>query len=423
MSIKHNLVLNSKAHIIGADRHRSQVFPQDCTIIICHPRLELRSPSPARREINTSNRSKIMKKIFVIIGTRPDAIKMAPVYLTLQYKNNLDLKLISTGQHKDLLTSAFQTFNLNPDINFDVMRPAQSLSKLTQSILHNMENLFESDKPDLVLTHGDTVTCYAASLACFYNHIPIFHVEAGLRSHNILSPYPEEFYRKSVALIASHHYVPTTRAKQNLLTEKIDKNKITIIGHTIHEAINHVNFQDVFVDFYDQKYNKKILVTLHRREKDKNNLYAILNTIKNIALKEPRWMFIYPVHPSLYLKQISKEIFNNIDNIILTDPLEYKKFLRVLCDADLILTDSGGVQEEAAYLEKKVFVLRDFVERINGIDEKYAKIIGMSSENLEYEVIKYLKNQKNTHVSKTHNKKLTKIPSEIIASHLLSKIV
>lgn len=358
-----------------------------------------------------------MKTIYLIIGTRPDAIKMAPIYHTLKSKPGLQIKLVSTGQHKELLSSALKSFNLKPDINLKVMRHSQSLSHLTRSILKKMELLLKKERPDLVLTHGDTATCYAASLACFYEHIPVYHIEAGLRSHNLMSPYPEEFFRKSVSTIASYHFIPSIREKENLLNEGIDESKITITGNTIHEAID--TFSNQNFHYSDNKNHKSIIVTIHRREKNNTQLLSILNAVKNLALKEKNWIFTYLLHPNSLFKQVSSEAFNNIENVILTYPLDYKKFISLLHSSDLILTDSGGIQEEAAYIGKHAFILRDTTERYDGIANETTKIIGTNTQQIEEKVINYFKNDIPRNNKSINRILMPKTPSEIIADYIL----
>jgi len=360
-----------------------------------------------------------MKTVFLIIGTRPDTIKMAPIYHALRARNDLNIKLISTGQHKELLASALGSFNLQPDIDLAVMRHSQSLSGLTADIIQGLENVYSQEKPDLVLTHGDTTTCYASALASFYHRIPFYHVEAGLRSRNILSPYPEEFHRQSTSIIAAHHFAPTLLEKQNLILDGIFESKITVTGSTIHEAIQSFDYlnDSHFESFRDTRFNKLVTVTMHRRENGGVDLKNIMSAIRKVAILEKKCFFIFPVHPSPAVRQVSGDIFHDVENVLLTKPLEYKRFISLLTQSDLILTDSGGVQEEAAFLGRNVFILRDSIERYDGVRQGYTKVLGVNADVIENEVLHYLQNV--PVVSEALSTMLpTKKPSAIIADHI-----
>src|SRR3990167_1718135 len=361
-----------------------------------------------------------MKNVYIIIGTRPDTIKMAPIYHTLRGRSGIRVKLVSTGQHKELLVSALNSFNLRPDIDLGLMRHAQTLSGLTADILHGLENVFQHERPDLVLTHGDTTTCYASALSCFYHGIPFYHVEAGLRSRNIMSPYPEEFYRQTIAGIAAHHFAPTAREQRNLMMEGINALKITVTGSTIHEAMQSIDYQnDTHVPFFrDGQFNKMVTVTMHRRENGVVYLQSMMNAIKNIALKEKQCVFVFPVHPSPLVKQVSGNVFQGVDNVVLTPPLDYRKFISLLTHSDLILTDSGGVQEEAAHLGKNVFILRDNIERFDGVKQGYTKVVGVNADHIESEVLNYLQKQQVTISNSSVINTPSKTPSAIIADYI-----
>jgi UDP-N-acetylglucosamine 2-epimerase (non-hydrolysing) len=364
-----------------------------------------------------------MKTVYLIIGTRPDTIKMAPIYHALRTRSGLNVKLISTGQHKELLASALNSFKLRPDIDLGLMRHSQSLSTLTADILHGMQTIFAKEKPDLVLTHGDTTTCYASALACFYQRIPFYHVEAGLRSRNILSPYPEEFHRQSTSIIADHHFAPTLLEKQNLILDGVHEAKITVTGSTIHEAIQSIDYlnDSNFEAYRTEQFTKMVTVTMHRRESGAGYLQNIMQAIKNIALLEKKCVFVFPVHPSPLVKKVSGEVFHGVENVVLTNPMDYTKFISLLTQSDLILTDSGGVQEEAAFLGRNVFILRDHIERFDGVKQGLTKVLGLNAKTIENEVLNYLRTKPTTkHYSPVKNPS-TKTPSAIIADYIVGK--
>lgn len=332
-----------------------------------------------------------MKTVYLIIGTRPDAIKMAPVYHALKALPSLQVKLVSTGQHRDLLEDTYQVFNLRPDITLDIQRTSPSLTSLAAEILQRMDQHFTQAKPDLVLGHGDTSTCYAAAIASFYHRVPFYHVEAGLRSHQLDSPFPEEFHRRTISCMAAHHFVPTEVEKVNLLQEGISESAITITGNTIHDAIESVDYRN---DSYFQlsrsgQYNKIVAITMHRRENNEH-LHSILTSIKNIASQQKQCMFVYPLHPNPFIRKVSGEVFQDIDNVVLTTPLDYRQFISLLHRSDLILTDSGGVQEEAAYLGKTAFILRNHTERKDGFTQGSVKLIGTNPQLIETAVTSFL---------------------------------
>lgn len=365
-----------------------------------------------------------MKKVYLIIGTRPDTIKMAPIYHTLQSKSGIDIKLVSTGQHNELLAGALKSFNLKPDLDIGYIRNSRSLTELTAYILQGLEHLLIQQKPDLVLIHGDTASCYSSALACFYNEIPFYHIEAGLRSYNLLSPYPEEFHRQTISRIASHHFVPTVREKRNLMIEGINKLNITVTGSTVHEAIQTINTNNhsQFYDLLGTQFDKIITLTLHRRENGVLHLQSIMNAIKNIAMTNKKYAVLFPVHPSPVIKNVSRDIFHGIENVLLTSPLDYKSFISLLNQSDLILTDSGGVQEEAAYLGRSVFILRDNIERYDGIYDGFTKIIGTDSDHIEQEVLNYLQSKANSTRNILETRNLSRNPSEIIADHIMRQL-
>jgi UDP-N-acetylglucosamine 2-epimerase (non-hydrolysing) len=329
-----------------------------------------------------------MKKVHIVIGTRPDAIKMAPVYKALKSKAELEVKLVSTGQHKELLQQVFESFSLSPDIDLGVMKAGQSLSQLTVGLLNGMERLYQNDRPDIVLAHGDTTTCYATALSAFYHSVPFFHVEAGLRTYRINSPFPEEFNRQSVAHLATHHFAPTEIEKNNLLRDGILEKAITVTGGTIHDAIRDMQALDISP--LSLGLNRNVVVfTLHRREHLKQ-LQEMMTAIKNAAKASQEVLFICPLHPSPAVRECALKVFNNIDNVILTDPLKYPDFLNLLSKSKLIVTDSGGIQEEASFLGKQTLLLRENTERLDGLRDGFTHLIGNDPYQIEQRILKHL---------------------------------
>ncbi len=332
-----------------------------------------------------------MKKVDVVVGTRPEIIKMYPVYKALMERPDLQVRLISTGQHRELGEQAFRSFGIKPDIDLCVMRPNQSLSGLTASILSNLETVFIQDQPDIVLAHGDTTTSYVAALSAFYHRIPFFHVEAGLRTYRLDSPYPEEFNRQGISRLSTHHFAPTELEKRNLMKDGVYENGITITGSTVHDSIREIqNSQLSRTPLVSVNRKKLSVVTLHRRESGTQNLKNLMEGIRSAALKSKDTTFIYPVHPNPISKKFAHEVFHGIENVELSNPLDYVSFISLLDRADLVITDSGGIQEETSYLGTPTLILRDLSERMDGIDSGTTHIIGTDEARIESEVLRHL---------------------------------
>lgn len=354
-----------------------------------------------------------MRKIHLVIGTRPDAIKMAPVYKALKAKQGLDVKLISTGQHKELLDQVCHSFGLVPDVDLKLMRPKQSLSQLTVGLLQGLEKLYQKDCPDLVLAHGDTTTCYGTALSAFYHSIPFFHVEAGLRTYRIDSPFPEEFNRQSVAHLSHHHFAPTEREKMNLLKDGILEKAITITGGTIHDAI--ADMQSLKQkSVYGHDHQQVVVFTLHRRE-HANQLQEMMNAIKGAATIKRDVLFVCPLHPNPIVMATAKEVFKDMNNVMLVDPLIYPDFLNLLARSNLILTDSGGIQEEASYLGKRTLLLRDSTERLDGLASGLTHVIGNNPSVIQESILKHLGLDFNSHELKSEqNKRASDIVADVV---------
>ena len=331
-----------------------------------------------------------MKKILIVFGTRPEAIKMAPLVNELRSNNNFLSKVCVTAQHREMLDQVLSLFNIKPDFDLNIMKRNQRLNELTSNILKHITPVLENFKPDIVLVHGDTTTTFVASLAAYYQQIKVGHVEAGLRTGNLYSPYPEEANRKLSSVLADYHFAPTLIAKENLLSEGIAKDKIVVTGNTVIDALLWVrekikknesllkNLHSKF-DFIDSG-KKLILVTGHRRESFGGGFDRICEAIRKIARKHKDVQIIYLIHLNPKVQEPVKRLLSDIKNVILIEPQDYLSFVYLLEKASIILTDSGGIQEEAPSFSKPVLVMRDFTERPEAIDVGAIKLVGTSIE-------------------------------------------
>ena len=332
-------------------------------------------------------------KILVVIGTRPEAIKMAPVIKALEFSEEFDVEVCNTGQHREMMDQALEIFGVVPQYNLGIMKKNQSLSNITIEIMHGLNNIFHKKEYDLVIVHGDTTTCLSSSLAAFYKHIPIAHVEAGLRTGDIKSPWPEEMNRLLVGRLAEIHFAPTQEAKKNLLLEGVDENKIFVTGNTVIDAISIIKKQiennGQAKGDLDKKYNyldsqkKLILITGHRRENFGSGLDNICTAIKNIAINNRGIQVLYPVHLNPSIREPVLNLLGGIDDIFLIDPVDYLNFVYLMMRCDVILTDSGGVQEEAPFLGKKVVLMRDKTERPEVVHYGLVHIAGTDPDRIQ----------------------------------------
>ncbi|NVK33294.1 MAG: UDP-N-acetylglucosamine 2-epimerase (non-hydrolyzing) [Rhodobacteraceae bacterium] len=349
-----------------------------------------------------------MKKVCVVIGTRPEAIKMAPVVLALrEHPQDFDVSVCSTGQHTTMLDGAMSAFNLKADVELDVMKPGQSLAELTSRLLLALNTHFAATNPDLVLVHGDTTSAMTGALAAFYNLIEVAHVEAGLRTGNLLSPFPEEYNRRSVALAARYHFAPTVAANANLVREGIAAKDILVTGNTVIDALlltiqsleaNPSEIQGLRDRLtpqigFDIEKQPFILITAHRRENFGLGLDNICFSIRELATANPDLSFIYPVHLNPKVKDVVEEKLSSLENVNLIPPQDYKEFAWLLRHCHLVLTDSGGIQEEAPALGKPVLVMRDTSERPEAITAGTARLVGTSAETIIRETQKLIDDQ------------------------------
>ncbi len=332
------------------------------------------------------------KKILTVFGTRPEAIKMAPLVKALAKEPAFDSKVCVTAQHREMLDQVLNLFEITPDYDLNIMKPGQDLYDVTSGILYNIRDVLTVFKPDIVLVHGDTTTTFVTSLAAFYEQIPVAHVEAGLRTHNLYSPWPEEANRKLTGSLAALHFAPTKLSRENLLKEGVDPKTVTTTGNTVIDALQWVvakleQSESQSVRFAKQfpflnKGKRMILVTGHRRESFGNGFDNICKALKSLAIKYPDCQIIYPVHLNPNVQEPVNRLLSDVENIHLIEPLDYLPFVYLMTQAHLILTDSGGIQEEAPSLGKPVLVMRNTTERPEAIEAGTVKLVGTSVEKI-----------------------------------------
>lgn len=349
-----------------------------------------------------------MKKVMLVFGTRPEAIKMAPLVKEFQ-KNPEHFQTIVcvTGQHRQMLDQVLELFEITPDYDLDIMKAGQDLYDVTSRVLVGMRDVLKEAQPDVVLVHGDTTTSTAAALAAFYQQIPVGHVEAGLRTHNIYSPWPEEMNRQLTGRIATYHFAPTPLSRENLLREGVTEEKITVTGNTVIDAlywvVNKVNTDAVLGNQlqealknagYDvarlQSGRRLVLITGHRRENFGDGFINMCTAIRDLTQRYPEVDFVYPMHLNPNVRRPIHEVFgedlNNLGNMFFIEPLEYLSFVYLMEKATIVLTDSGGIQEEAPGLGKPVLVMRDTTERPEALDAGTVKLVGTDYDKIMSEV-------------------------------------
>lgn len=333
-----------------------------------------------------------MKKIMIVFGTRPEAIKMCPLVKELKNRKNIETIVCVTGQHREMLDQVLQAFDIVPEFDLSIMKSNQTLFDVTQNILSKMKDTLEQVKPDIVLVHGDTSTTFVTSLAAFYLQIPVGHVEAGLRTYDIYSPFPEEFNRQATGIIARYHFAPTDMSKENLLKEGKDKECIYVTGNTAIDALKTTVKEDYRHEMIDWVGDDKlIMLTAHRRENLGKPLENMFKAIKKIVDEYKDIKVIYPIHMNPLVRQVANDILGNHERIKIIEPLDVIDFHNFLNKSYIILTDSGGIQEEAPSLGKPVLVMRDTTERPEGIAAGTLRLVG-TDENTIYENFKELIN-------------------------------
>lgn len=335
-----------------------------------------------------------MKKVLVSFGTRPEAIKMCPLVKELKTRKGLDVKVCVSGQHRQMLDVVLTAFDVEPDYDLSIMKTGQTLFDITVNILEGIKEILEKERPDVVLVHGDTSTTFVTALACFYLQIPVGHVEAGLRTYNIYSPYPEEFNREAVGIISRFNFAPTEISKQNLLREGKNPDTVFVTGNTAIDALKTTVREDYRHELLDWADGSRLIIlTAHRRENLGEPMHNMFRAIRRIVDETPDVKVIYPIHMNPLVRQAADEELNGCDRIKLIEPLDVIDFHNFLARSNLILTDSGGIQEEAPSLGKPVLVMRDTTERPEGIAAGTLKLVGTSEETI-YREFKALLNDK-----------------------------
>lgn len=336
-----------------------------------------------------------MKKILVVFGTRPEAIKMCPLVEELKREQNFQTIVCVTGQHREMLKQVLDVFNIIPDYDLGIMKYGQTLYDVTENVLEGMKEVLDKEHPDIILVHGDTTTTYASALAAFYQQISIGHVEAGLRTYNLKAPYPEEFNRQSVGILADYHFAPTDAAKNNLLKEGKNPDRIYMTGNTIIDALKTTirdNYQHEILEW--AKKSRLVLLTVHRRENLGENLYDIFNGIKQVLDEIHDIKIVYPIHKNQKIREAAYDVFGKHKRIRIIEPLDVLDFHNFLSRSYLVLTDSGGIQEEAPALGKPVLVLRETTERPEGVLAGTLKLVGVEKDTVANEFKKILTDDK-----------------------------
>ena len=330
------------------------------------------------------------RKVMVVFGTRPEAIKMCPLVKELKTREELDTIVSVTGQHREMLDQVLDAFDVVPDYDLSIMKEKQTLIDITINILEKTKTVLEEVKPDVVLVHGDTSTTFVTALACFYMQIPVGHVEAGLRTYNIYSPYPEEFNREAVGIIARYNFAPTEVSKQNLINEGKDPATIFVTGNTAIDALKTTVREDYTHEQLEWASDSRlIMITAHRRENLGEPMRNMFRAIKRIVDEHKDIKAIYPIHMNPVVREAANEVLGGCDRIRIIEPLDVLDFHNFLARSYLILTDSGGIQEEAPSLGKPVLVMRDTTERPEGIAAGTLKLVG-SNEEVIYKNFKLL---------------------------------
>ena len=358
-----------------------------------------------------------MKKVLLVFGTRPEAIKMAPLVKAFENEPTIESKVCVTAQHREMLDQVLEMFDIKPDYDLNIMKPGQDLFDVTSNVLLGLKDVLNDFSPDVVLVHGDTTTTSSASLASFYNKIKVGHVEAGLRTGDMYSPWPEEANRQITGVLANYHFAPTTTSANNLLKENKNPNDIVVTGNTVIDALflaldkieKNDELKSKIIESINSQYELKddkkiILVTGHRRENFGDGFINICEALKTIALNNPDIDIVYPVHLNPNVQKPVKEILSNTSNVYLINPLQYEQFIYMMNKSYFIITDSGGVQEEAPSLGKPVLVMRDTTERPEAVEAGTVKLVGTNKESIINEAQKLLddENEYNT-MSKAHN--------------------
>ncbi len=330
------------------------------------------------------------RTVLCVVGTRPEAIKMAPVILTLRASPDFKVRVLATAQHRHMLDQVLKAFDIDPDIDLNIMQPNQALTMLTARLLLDLDDVLLGEKPDVVLAQGDTTTVMTVAMACFYHRIPFGHVEAGLRTGDMANPFPEEMNRVVAGRLAKWHFAPTEGAKYNLLKEGVAANDVYVTGNTVIDALMEVVGRQTELPFQLAPEKRLILVTAHRRENFGESFKEICRAVLKLVEVNPDIQVVYPVHPNPNVKDVALQMLGGQDRIVLCEPLDYLPFVEVMKRAYLILSDSGGVQEEAPALGKPVLVLRRETERPEAVEEGVVRLVGPDFEKIVRETQRLL---------------------------------
>ena len=335
-----------------------------------------------------------MKKIMLVFGTRPEAIKMCPLVKELKTRKNIQTVVCVTGQHREMLDQVLQAFNIIPDYDLSIMKAGQTLFDITTDILNRIRGVLEKVKPNIVLVHGDTSSTFVTALACFYMQIPVGHVEAGLRTYNIYSPYPEEFNREAVGIISQYNFAPTERSRQNLIREGKKPDRIYVTGNTVIDALKTTVRNDfTHPEMEWAKGSRLILITAHRRENLGQPMHHMFRAIRRVLEEHLDVKALYPIHMNPIVRKAAEEELGDCSRIHIIDPLDVLECHNIMARSYLILTDSGGIQEEAPSLGKPVLVMRDTTERPEGIEAGTLRLVGTDEETIYKEFSRLLDDQ------------------------------
>lgn len=336
-------------------------------------------------------------KVLFVFGTRPEGIKMAPIIKEIQKRKNLECYTCVTGQHREMLDQVLEIFDIEPDYDLNIFKKGQSLTDVTTKTLLGLEGILDELKPDILLVQGDTTTVFAAALAAFYKKIKIGHVEAGLRSGNLYSPYPEEANRKLTGVISNYHFAPTESNRQNLIMEGYDEKNIFITGNTVIDALKYSVREDFVFDdeiLNDIDYNRDVvLLTAHRRENWGKPMEDIFKAIRRVVLEKENLEIVFPRHLNPIVREAAEKYFADLDRVHLIEPLSYLPFSNLMARVKFVVTDSGGVQEEAPALGKPVLVLRNETERMEGVEAKTAKLVGTKEQDVYESIVALLEDK------------------------------
>ncbi len=359
------------------------------------------------------------KKIMLVFGTRPEAIKMAPLYHALKAcPEQFETQVCVTAQHRQMLDQVLRVFEITPDIDLNLMKAGQDLYDVTASVLLGMRDVLRQHKPDALLVHGDTTTSLATAMASFYAGVPVGHVEAGLRTHDVYAPFPEEFNRQVASKVTRWHFAPTEFSQRNLLNERVNQGQITVTGNTVIDALlwvlaridSDVDRQVELTNFLDDRLpfawqtERFVLITGHRRENFGDGFLQICEALKDLAARYPKVHFVYPVHLNPNVQQPVKSLLADLPNVHLIEPLDYEPFVYLLKHSHIVLTDSGGIQEEAPSLGKPVLVMRDVTERPEAVDAGTVILVGANRERIVANVSELLENDATyKRMSRAHN--------------------